>query len=281
MPENMARELSKRPIRKRSGVFKWSEMRVWEPKVRAFMADVLDDAVFAEFHDDPPEFVVGDDLSWIERIIKKAGRARPQNLHSLLTRRLAENYDAVIGFHGCRPVTLDGYKRDGLRICDPEELNAVARDIFGDTPEVSAAIDDLASNDGSSYSYKQHNAGSIYFALSLEHLVDSCGQYLLYGSEYVLCIGAFLRREEELRQHGRATIIECSLPIAVIPPTYLRCLAGEIVEEIFERELDPKYRRLNINFGFPIKQNIPASNIIAFHHPKQIPNHRKYMVLED
>ena len=213
MPQNTARELSKRPIKKRSGVFKWSEMQVWELEVRAFMADVLDDAVFAEFHDDPPEFVVGDDISWLERIIKKAGRARPQNLHSLLTRRLAENYDAVIGFHGCRPVTLDGYKRDGLRVCDPEELNAVARDIFGDTTEVSAAIDDLASNDGSSYSYKQHNAGSIYFALSLEHLVDSCGQYLLYGSEYVLCIGAFLRREEELRQRGRATIIECSLPI--------------------------------------------------------------------
>ena len=41
MPQNTARELSKRPIKKRSGVFKWSKMQVWEPEVRAFMATCL------------------------------------------------------------------------------------------------------------------------------------------------------------------------------------------------------------------------------------------------
>jgi hypothetical protein len=52
-------------------IFKWSHINVWEPKIRALMADVLDERVFTEFHEDPPEFVVGDDLSWLDQIIRR------------------------------------------------------------------------------------------------------------------------------------------------------------------------------------------------------------------
>jgi len=100
--------------------------------------------------------------------------------------------------------------------------------------------------------------------------VQSCGQYLLYGSEYILAIGS-----------RRATVIKCRVPIEVSPMNYLRCLAGEVIEEIFERELDPEFRSLEINFGFPTKENIAPCLIVAFHHPRGIPNHPKGMMLED
>jgi len=76
-------------------------------------------------------------------------------------------------------------------------------------------------------------------------------------------------------------VIECRVPIGVIPRNYLRCLAGEVLEEIFERELDPEHRRLEINFGFPVRSNISPDHIVAFHHPSQIPNDRRFRMLED
>jgi hypothetical protein len=262
--------------------FKWSDIDVWEPKIRELVADVLDERVFTKFHEDPLEFVVGDDLSWLDQIIRSVHGQWPDRVHDVLTRRIAAHYASVIGFHACRPISLGDYKRDGLRVCDPEELNRIAREIFGDASDVAAAIEDLAKGSAvSGYSYTKHNSGSIYFALSPEELVQSCGQYLLYGSEYLLCIGARLRREEELRKRGRATVIECRVPIEAIPKNYLRCLAGEVIEEIFERELDPEFRRLAINFGFPIRENIAPRHVVAFHHPRDIPNHRKGMVLEN
>jgi len=51
--------------------FKWSDIDVLEPKIRGLIADVLDERVFAKFHEDPPKFVVGDDLSWLDQIIRR------------------------------------------------------------------------------------------------------------------------------------------------------------------------------------------------------------------
>jgi len=175
----------KKPRLKQSRVaakteFKWSDKNVWEPRMRELMADVLDDRVFAAFHDDPPEFVVGDDLSWLDKIIRGVRGTWSDKVHDLLTEQIAENYRFVIGFHACRPISLDDYRRNGLRVCDPNELNRIAREIFGDTAEVNAAIESLATGEGpSGYSYTEHNSGSIYFGLSVEELVQSCGQYLL------------------------------------------------------------------------------------------------------
>jgi hypothetical protein len=141
--------------------FKWSDIDVWEPKIRELMTDVLDERMFTEFHEDPPEFVVGDDLSWLDQIIRSAHGQWPDRVHDVLARRIARNYASVIGFHACRPISLDDYKRDGLRVCDPEELNRIAREIFGDTSDVAAAIEDLAKGNAvSGYSYTKHNSGS-------------------------------------------------------------------------------------------------------------------------
>jgi hypothetical protein len=256
--------------------FKWSDITVWEPAIRKLMADLLDKRLFAAFRSDPPEYIVPDDLSWLDDIITRVHGPQEEEVHKIVTQRIVQRYQFVTGFHACRAVSLDDYKLNGLRVCNPDDLDGVARTIFGNTPEVAKAIANLLDE-----RYTEHNRGSVFLSLTMEHLVEACGQYLLYGSEYLLCIAARLRREEELRSRGRATVVECRVPIELIPDAYLRCLAGDVIEEIFERELDPTYRRTSLTFGFPIRSNIAPENILAFHHPRQIPNDRKCRLLED
>jgi len=75
-------------------------------------------------------------------------------VYEVLTRRIAGNYASVTGFHACRPISVDDCKRNGLCVCDPEKLNRITREIFGDTCEVAAAIEDLAKGNAvSGYSY--------------------------------------------------------------------------------------------------------------------------------
>src|SRR5438132_12405749 len=120
--------------------FKWSDMDVWEPRMRELMADVLDDRVFAAFHDDPPEFVVGDDLSWLDKIIRAVCGTWSDKVLDLLTEQIPENYRFVIGFHACRPITLDDYRRIALPLSDPHELNRRSRELSCGNRHDEAAI---------------------------------------------------------------------------------------------------------------------------------------------
>ncbi len=52
-------------------VFTWSEIQIWEAEIRELLADVLSPSVFDAFRERPPEFVVGDDLSWLNRIVSR------------------------------------------------------------------------------------------------------------------------------------------------------------------------------------------------------------------
>src|SRR5439155_21370399 len=169
--------------------------------------------------------------SWLDQLIGWNG-----HIHEVLTRRLVDRYQYVIAFHGCRAASVKTYQEQGLRVCNPKHLNETARQIFGNHIRLDAAIANLQSD------YTEHNRGRIFFCLSFGNLVEHCGHYLLYGSEYLGAIGAYLGRMDELQKVGRATVVECRVPIRLIPRNYLRCLAGDILEEIFERQLDPEYR---------------------------------------
>lgn len=261
--------------RRRVQVFSWSEIGKWERAVRAMLADVIDARLVRRFRKRSPEFIVGDDLSWLDDLI-----GWNESIHDVFTDRFIDHYDSVLAFHGCRPTRLAGYRRAGLRLCNIEKLNTLARRIFGCGDEIDNAIADLA-HDRFGYSYSELNSARIFFCLSKQFLVEHCGHYLLYGSEYLLCIGARLGRKQELRNRGKATVVEVALPISILQRRDVRELCGRIIEEIFERVLDPQFRTLAPNFGFEVRHPVPPECIVAFHHPTRIPNPHNYMLPEN
>lgn len=261
------------------GRFRWSEKDRWHPEVLGMLSDLVDKKVIRQFRSDPPYCIASDDLTWLDRIVEKVKRRPSVDMKAIVTTRLQERYPEVVAFHACRPANLESYKTHGLRPCDPERLQAQAREIFGDSDRLEAAIHKL--REGASYTYEEHNSGKVFFCLTLEELVESCGHYLLYGSEYLLGIAGPLGKQNTLRKIGKATVIECCIPSSMIPPTYWKCLAGNVIADIFQKIADPDYEEGIPTFGFPIYGSLPPEAILQFHHPTRIPNPLKLMIRED
>lgn len=263
-------------------VFRWSDEHEWETTLRSLMTPLLDEIVVQAFLDEPPDTIVSDDLSWLEKVIKKAFGKKCDNLRELLGYQLRSHYQSVVVFHGCRPISTESYQTQGVLPSNPESLKNTARELFGNSASVLEAIGHLAKSDpGCSLSYEEHNAGRCYFVLSYDHLVNSCGHYLLHGSEYLLCIANSIGKSHILRNRGRATVIECMISSSELPPWFFKELGGNMVERMFTRLLDPSCEAEELNFGFSIKNKVPPENIIQFHYPTKIPNPHNRMIRED
>ena len=262
------------------GVFVWNNYKSWRGVVLRLLADLIDKSVFAELKRHRPEYIVSDDLSWLDEVITQIkGNFEPEICATLLE-RLPTRYSFIRAFHGCRTDSNHSYLKHGVLRSDPSALNGTAFEIFSNRERVETAIRDLAEKDIRT-SYEDHNRGKVFFCLQKEHLIEDCGHYLLYGSEYLLCIANRVGEPEVLRKRGRATVIECNVPIGDIPQVYLGCLAGQILREIFEKYCDRTYRSGILIFGFPIATHLAPENIVAFHNPTSIPNPHNYRLCEN
>jgi hypothetical protein len=170
----------------------------------------------------------------------------------------------------------------GILPASSKQLRDLAKELFGNSPSVLTALDNLATVDaGGTQSYEEHNSGRCYLALSLDHLINSCGHYLLYGSEYLLCVANSIGKASILRNRGKAVIIECLVPTDEVPSWFFKDLGGNMVERMFTRLLDNSSQPEELNFGFHIKNKVLPENIIKFHYPTKIPNPHNRMVPED
>lgn len=262
------------------GVFIWNSYRSWRPVVLHLLADLIDRSVFDELKRNPPRYFVDDNLSWLDAAIERARGIMQTDIKTILSERIPARYQFIRAFHGCRTNSVQPYLENGLLPSDPSALDRIALEIFSDRARVEAAMQDVARPD-SGGSYSDYNKGKVFFCLQMEELVEQCGHYLLYGSEYLLCIANRVGQPEALRKRGRATVIECNVPVAEIEADDMRCLSGEILREIFERYCDRTYQPEILNFGFAITTALQPSNIVSFHYPTKIPNPHNYHMRED
>jgi hypothetical protein len=261
-------------------VFSWRNYRSWRGEALRLLADLIDQSVFAELRRNPPRHFVEDNLGWLDRAIEMAKGIMQPDVHNVLSERLARHYAFIQAFHGCRTDSTRPYSERGLMPSDPHALNRIALEIFSDKACVEAAIQELGREDFD-FSYSNYNRGKVFFCLQMEELVEYCGHYLLYGSEYLLAIANRVGQPEVLRSRGRATVVECKVPISNVDAEDIRCLAGDVLREIFERYCVRAYRPEVLEFGFAISEPLQPENIVAFHHPTGIRNPHNFNARED
>lgn len=262
-------------------MFAWDDYKSWRRIVLDLLSDLIDASVFSEMKAHPPEWIVGDNLDWLDEAIAAAKGGIPSpNVWSTLNERFPSRFRFVRAFHGCRTESIEPYREQGILPSDPSTLDHIAYQIFSKREAVAAAIEDLTDKDPHG-SYGDHNRGKVFFCLQMAYLVEECGHYLLYGSEYLLCIANRIGEPRKLRERGKATVIECNVPVGDIPGEYLRCLTGEIMREIFEKYCHRNERPRTLNFGFPIRVPLNPSNIVTFHFPTRIPNPHNGNLRED
>ena len=243
------------------------------------MSDLLDSTVLQELKKHPPRYFRSDKLDWLNSTIRKVkGGDLPDSL-AVLTERLQSGFSHIRAYHGCRPVSIASYKEEGIKASDISALEQEAYRIFPDRSRVEKALREW--NKDGDLAYPNHNRGRVFFCVDLRELVEQCGQYLLYGSEFLLCLASAVNGHDVLRRRGSATAIECDVPIGWMPYAFQTELAGELLREICERSCDKRYQPDMFEFGFYIQRTLPPENIVGFLHPSGIPNYHNRNVRED
>jgi hypothetical protein len=132
-----------------------------------------------------------DTLDYLTEAYSAAGECFGDEAHAGLIDRVLGNFESFRSYHGCRPLSLDSYFREGLQPLSRARLAAIAFDLFeGTVPR--AEIDTLSQR-----ANLNTRLGHIYFVADRDELLRHCGHYLIYGPEALCC----LWRDE----HDRAT----------------------------------------------------------------------------
>src|SRR5437867_4360730 len=127
-----------------------------------------------------------DGASWRPLLEKTQGRRQTRTSILDAFRHL---YRGIEVYHGCRPVDVSDYYRQGLRLGDRQALTQMARTVFlsGEFPEIDEARFEVALKRLSGI-----DNGVAFVMLDDRYLLQRCGHYLIYGSEHMCGIAAQL-----------------------------------------------------------------------------------------
>lgn len=246
--------------------------QTWRDEIWVLLAELVDHDVRSAFIADPPEYIVSDDLSWLDSIIRKV-KFHDVDSKSFLVEKLHQRYDALRAVHGTRTADLARFYREGLRPLDPAAAHEQARQIFlgDDFPELSEM--DLARSIGDVGT--ETREGRVYFEANEQMLIDFAGHYMLYGSEYLVAIAARLKGRgmrdyrQVLKTNGTPTLFICDVPLRLIEPQLISEFAGNALEMVFQELVDgssfkpDRYR----GAGFWISEKLPPTHMVGHYHP--------------
>lgn len=119
-------------------VWDWQAYSTWRDVIWELIGNVVDEGVRRAFLASPPEYVVCDDLGWLDDIVWSV-RGDEVDTKSLLTDRLSQRFKAFRAVHGTRTSDLASFYAKGLLPLNPDAIHERARTIFleGDFPELN------------------------------------------------------------------------------------------------------------------------------------------------
>jgi hypothetical protein len=252
----------------------------WRARIWNLLRDYITDGVKAEFIRNTPEYVVCDDLSWLDDIIFEV-TGETTNIKEWTADRLREEYRAFRASHATRTNDLAQFYRTGLRCLRAEEIEDRARSIFlngrfnyATEDRIREAIDDIEARKTSG-----GREGRLYFCADERSLITrsgGSGHYLVYGSEYLYCLGIRVLSEWEakraLKEIGRPTMLVCDIPMHLMRPHTLQEFAGSILEFLFCELVGRESYALGPGSGsaLSLTVDLPPEHIFGHYHPAKI-----------
>ena len=251
-------------------VWLWSEFETWADAFRELLSDVLTPSVFQAFDDHPPEYVVGDDLGWLDTIIA-AQTGQLTSVKHLLASRIEASYDAMRAFHGARPIDPTDYRAEGLKVLDGPSKVADLTRLFA---VAGHAVSDEVLQRAVETVGTDCRAGRIYFEANSRFLQGHCGHYMLYGSEYPNAIAAHIseRHRAVLRHVGVPTVFVCNVPLDFVRHGQIADYAGMALQALFVAQQDDRFEHAHEHeaSGLMIQQDLPADCIVEHFHPTRL-----------
>jgi len=276
----IAEQLTDRPLQP-SDVFCFPLVCSWRARIWNLFDDFITDEVKTEFVQNPPEYIFSDDLSWLDEMIFEV-TGRVSNIKELAAKRFGREFRAFRAAHATRTNDLALFYERGLRFLRPEEIEEKARAIFNVAQSEPAAekrfqmaIDEIQARDKSG-----GRNGRLYFCANERSLIDrsgGSGHYLIYGSEYLYCIGIRVagtwNAKKTLKAIGRPTMFVCDIPIEMMRSSTVEEFVGIILGCLFRELLSGQESDvLNSSVGsaLSLAVDVPAECIVGHYHPAMI-----------
>lgn len=250
-------------------VWNFHDYASWRDDAWALVGTFADQAVQDAFVADPPEFVVSDDMSWLEDRVRQVHGASI-DVFDLMMDALECRYRTLRAVHGTRTSNVGSFYREGLRPLDPLRVQQRARDIFLSPayPELTEAHLDRAIVAVS----HETRSDRVYFDCNETELVRRNGHYMLYGSEYLLAIASHIEGlrdyRPDMKRQGEAVVFLCDVPLSFLHPGALRSFAGRAIEILFEELMGEADGPSPTRGGaFSIRQTLTPDHIVGHYTP--------------
>lgn len=191
---------------------------------------------------------------------------------SIFKQAIKEHYSHVVGYHTTKlnEFELNSIKSDGLKTGNISLYleKAISRFIHpSDNDELrSDILDDINHALNNKSYYRCDN--QINFGLIKDFLIEDCYQYLLFGSESLICLALDLRKKyginfrSRMIHSGKPTIITAYIPLNKIDDFWLENMYGYLLENDFE---------VSVVYQF----NLPSNLIAQIEHLPE--PHDKYL----
>lgn len=150
-----------------------------------------------------------DNSEWVDLLAHCLDEDADDLVDELTERLIGQTLRA---YHGCRPANLDSYRKHGIRMLDCTAIIVLTREWLETVPNnegLLPLLSDMTERVGPAT-----REGHVYFGLDDRFLVEHCGHYLIYGSEFLTA--GFGRQRQVLTTRGRPTVIEVDVPIGLM-----------------------------------------------------------------
>lgn len=252
-------------------VWDWRDYASWRETVWALLNPIVDERVKAAFHKSPPEYLVSDDLDWLDNIIFSV-TGEYEDSKEFLADKIHQHYQAFRAVHGTRNSSLTTFYEQGLLPLEPSKIHDQARSIFldGRFPELTEEHLQTAIREVDTATRENR----VYFDANEEMLLKFGGQYMLFGSEYLLCIAGALRKNREdqrlLNSIGVPVVFVCDIPLNLMSRYTILEFSGMALEIVFRELLDGKdfERDPYQGGGLSIQDQLPPECIVGHYHPE-------------
>ena len=258
-------------------IFEWEKVSYWKRLFLEDNADILGADFFNKYIPAGRPRIYEDDLSKLALHIVKP----IENALDLMCSRLYRRFDKIRAYHGCAPENTGTYYSKGIYPLDIDAIHADVRQVFlnGAYPELTHELVEMAIENTRPSTLPR----SVYLALDSRSLIEDCGHYIRYGSEYRVGIAANLvqltgKRDYRLafRDKGMPTIFVCDIPAEVIEMSDKRELLAKVIVTALGCDPVSQYEKYPVDFTIELHQPIKKEWIIRHYHPANVkdPLHR-------
>lgn len=201
-------------------------------------------------------------------------RASKSKIISRIKREVISKIKSVMAYHACRTDCVEQYMKNGIRILDPVAAQDIFRSMFSNedvgipASGLDAAIESVSLDT---------RKGRVYLGLDDRYLIEHCGHYLIYGSEYINCLAISVPNGGEhtrdiLKLKGKATMLICEVPLEWINSKDLEYLIKRMLADHFFSIAHSKNEVQQLDFAIIRKSHVPASLIRGHYNPQRIPD---------